>query len=214
MERVTDIALAKQIFKTDFIGPEELENISNLLGIKKSSSYDEIPLIPYSLKKISELVGNYVLILGIPNFIDGSPLNLIKMRDFLGINSYKKEPCFYNQDWYLNESFAKQNNIEFSWYLIRKNIFNETRGILPGGYKNNLKMPSALLCAYVFFSYYFHTKGQILWSNEYVWCSDFDHNNDQVYVGRYLDSSGINKNGFSIHRHLKIKKFYGSIDIL
>ena len=38
-------------------------------------------------------------------------------------------------------------------------------------------------------------------------------NSDQIYVGRYIDPIKINKNGFSIHRHLKIKNNYGISNI-
>lgn len=53
--------------------------------------------------------------------------------------------------------------------------------------------------------------GEKLWDNDYIWCSDTYNNGDQIYVGRYTDLSGLNADGFEIHRHLKIKNNYGVI---
>ena len=76
------------------------------------------------------------------------------------------------------------------------------------------KLPSALLCAFVFFSNYYNTNGELLWKNDFTWCSDIDSNDDQIYVGRYIDVKGLNKNGFNIHRHLKIKNNCSCIDTI
>ena len=65
-----------------------------------------------------------------------------------------------------------------------------------------------ILITYIFITYY-KTTGIILWQNDYIWCNDFDSNEDQIYVGRYYDPLGISKDGFSIHRHLTIKENYG-----
>ena len=48
-------------------------------------------------------------------------------------------------------------------------------------------------------------------NNDYVWCSDVDDKGDQIYVGRYTDASGLNADGFEIHRHLRIKQNYGVV---
>ena len=74
-----------------------------------------------------------------------------------------------------------------------------------------IKYPTANLCIYLFFLNYAVNK-TILWQNDYVWCSDLDSNGDNIYVGRYYDINKVSKDGFSIHRHLKLKSNYGSID--
>lgn len=53
----------------------------------------------------------------------------------------------------------------------------------------------------------------MLWKHDFVWCSDMDHNGDRIYVGKYHDISGVNKNGFSIHRHLALRECYASINL-
>ena len=45
----------------------------------------------------------------------------------------------------------------------------------------------------------------------FIWCNDVDANGDRIYVGRYFDPLGISKNGFSVHRQLRIKNNYGCI---
>jgi hypothetical protein len=70
--------------------------------------------------------------------------------------------------------------------------------------------PPAVLCAFAFFVNWFYNS-ECVWEHDFVWCKDVDHNNDRIYVGKYRDTNGLNKNGFSIHRHLAIKSWYGSI---
>ena len=60
---------------------------------------------------------------------------------------------------------------------------------------------------------YFYTNRKILWPYDFIWCSDFDHNGDRIYVGKYHDIDGVNKDGFSIHRHLALRICYASINI-
>ena len=56
-------------------------------------------------------------------------------------------------------------------------------------------------------SYYLVNK-EILWPNDYIWCNTYDSSGDQIYVGRYFDPLSLSKPGYSIHRHLSIKKNY------
>ena len=74
----------------------------------------------------------------------------------------------------------------------------------------NINFPTAILCVYTFFAYYYARK-ELLWHHDFVWCSDTDHNGDRIYVGKYHDVDEVNKNGFSIHRHLALRNCYGAI---
>jgi hypothetical protein len=130
-------------------------------------------------------------------------------RDFFGFDPEIKEPCFYNQDWYVNENFYLKSSLKFEWLFVEKKISENSRGVEPSTLnQSEFRLHSALTFTYIFFIYYL-TNNNILWENDYVWCSDYDTNQDQIYVGRYIDPNKINKNGFSIHRHLKIKNNYG-----
>lgn len=212
MERKATIAEAGQIMGNDFIGEDEIARIADRMGIMVP---DFIPEIPFMKDDLEQKKGNYILILGVPLMKDGDSMSLNKLRTLFGIDPKISEPCFYNQDWYLKEEFASAFTLESRWYLIRKELISESRGRNMDNVNQieTASFPSALLCAYTFFCYFFHS-GRHLWKDDYIWCNDLDSNGDRIYVGRYFDISGVSKNGFSIHRHLKIRKNYGLIDIM
>ncbi|MDP4267479.1 MAG: hypothetical protein Q8880_08605 [Bacteroidota bacterium] len=216
MERTT-IEQAINIMGTNFIGPNELNALSERMGILTTDEIaDTIPEIKHSPSLLTKLSKNYILILGIPYSKDKMPLTLNRMREFFGIDPDINEPCFYNQDWYIKESFANNKTLDFKWYLIRKIILEDSRAVAPENYiskfNSNQKLPSAILTAFTFFVWYLQTGGEILWKHDFLWCSDIDHNGDRIYTGKYIDVNKINKNGFSIHRHLAIRSFYGITD--
>lgn len=130
----------------------------------------------------------------IPDTSNKITLNYLK-------NTYPN--IFYPQDWYQNESFMN-DSFESGWYYIPKNILESSRGKLP----NEAKLYPASLLTYIFIMFY-KAYNEILWPYDYIWCDTFDLNNDQIYIGRYYDPSGLSKDGFSIHRHLSIKNNYG-----
>ena len=101
--------------------------------------------------------------------------------------------------------------MEDGWFLIRKNVYEDSRAVQPAELMKEYAFPSAIRCTYAFFAAWF-TAGIRLWEHDFVWCSDTDHNGDRIYVGKYHDIDGVNKNGFSIHRHLALRPCYGCID--
>ena len=219
MEGTASIDQIREIMGPNFIGPSELTGIAAELGVVSPFQLTgSIPEIPFELSYLEKVAGDFLLILGIPVTDKNELLTLIRMRTFFGMDPIFKEPCFYNQDWYLNEDFAKIESIEFKWYLVQKEVNETSRGRNPHEFLKQsgetTKLPSAILATYSFFAWYMHTKGEILWNHDYIWCSDRDCHGDQIYVGRYTYSFGLNKNGFSIHRHLSIKRCYGVVSVL
>lgn len=200
----------KKIMGKNFIGPEELKKIEKQFPLSLEAS---TPPIPFSLGYLKEIGSDYILILGIPRDKQGKKLTINRMREIFGRNPEKSEPCFYNQDWYLKERFAKDETLAFKWYLIRKSVKKKSRGKDPEELLKTLsqkeQVPCAVLTAFVFFAYYFLTGGEILWRHDFIWCQDKDVNGDRIYTGRYLDPEKINKNGFNVHRHLAIRSCYG-----
>lgn len=211
MERTTGVTEARQILGINFIGVDELSLIAGKIGILVPES---CPEIPFSREELEEKKLDYILILGVTKLKNGEQMNLLKLRNHFGMFPEISEPCFYNQDWYIKESFACDCTIESKWYLIRKEVISDTRGkdIDNSTQKPAYQLPAALVCAFCFFSYYFLTS-HYLWKYDFIWCSDHDSNGDRIYVARYYDKSGFSKNGFSIHRHLKIKENYGCIAV-
>lgn len=206
-----DITQAKKIMGKNFIGPNELDGIAKKLNIASLASRGNLPRIKFSEKLLKKTAKDYILILGVPLSSNGRKLTLNSLREFFGVNSEGKEPCFYNQDWYLKEKFAAATNLKFKWYLIKKAVDKKTRGKNPETRKS-AAFPSAILAVFTFFADYFLNQ-ETLWKNDFIWCSDKDHNGDRIYVGRYVDPDKINKNGFNLHRHLSIRPCYGVINI-
>jgi len=214
MERKEKLKEAKKIMGKNFIGPEELRKIASRFKILDPLKFGcSIPNISFNLNYLQKIHQDYILILGIPIDKRGEKLTINRMRSIFGWNPEKSEPCFYNQDWYLKEKFAKNTTLDFKWYLIKKNVSEESRGKDPKEILKHLKnkenFPTAVLTAFTFFSYYLLTGGEILWKHDFIWCRDIDHNGDRIYTGRYIDPKKINKNGFNVHRHLSIRPCYG-----
>jgi len=211
MERRTDLIDAERIMGKNFIGPEQLESIKVELGIKSPLQLGlQIPVIPFDKTALEKYSGDYILILGNPEAHDNMPLTINKLREIFGINPDVKEPCFYNQDWYLHENFIHKT-LDLKWYMLKKYIIEEYRSLRFEEANIILeKIPSAILCAYTFFCYYF-LNSQLLWENDYVWCSDKDSLGDQIYIGNYKNKN--KKSGLEIHRHLKIKNNYSFITV-
>lgn len=209
MERVT-IEHAKQLFGDNFVGLDEQKSLFDKMGFSCDGII--VPEITYSLADLQEHSKDYILILGLPR-VNNVFLSIQTFRECFGIDPDKSEPCLYNQDWYLHEDFI-HSTLESCWYLLKKNILEDSRAVQPMELlKHNISFPSAILCVYTFFAYYY-ANGELLWYYDFVWCSDTDHNGDRIYVGKYYDVAGVNKNGFSIHRHLELRECYGSIQVI
>lgn len=201
---------AKNLFGKNYIGKEELKPFMDRIG----GNINDIPecSIMYSDTELARAAQEgYILILGI-NQVNGHNFNLYYLREIFGVDPDKSEPCFYNQDWYMKEDFMAYG-LESRWFLIKKEVFEESRAVMPADLmQKGMNFPSAILGAYAFFAYYYAT-GEMLWYHDFVWCSDTDHNGDRIYVGKYHDIDGVNKNGFSIHRHLALRPCYASVSI-
>lgn len=201
------IERAKEIMGEQFIGPDELREIAHYF---KLNIPVEIPAIPYDEEKLLASKEHYLLILGVSKFADGKDVTCRNLKAIFGKDPDVSEPCFYNQDWYDKEEFI-DSPMTLGWYLIRKDVFEESRAVMPDELMKVISFPSAISCTYAFFVTWL-SKGVKLWYHDFVWCSDVDHNGDRIYVGKYHDVDGVNKNGFSIHRHLALRPCYGAID--
>ena len=190
----------------NIIGPEELKAIREM-GLLIPENVPEIPFSPEELEKKKD---DYLLVLGVSTFADGTKVTIRNLRERFGLDPEVSEPCFYNQDWYVREDFIDRP-LEDGWFLIRKNVYEDSRAVQPSELMKEYRFPQAVTCTYAFFAAWF-TLGLKLWIHDFVWCSDTDHNGDRIYVGKYHDVDGVNKNGFSIHRHLALRPCYGCID--
>lgn len=207
MERET----VKKLFRKNFIGKDELKPFFKALGFGEVK-IQENP-IRYNDTDLQKAANEgYILIYGVGG-VNGQNITLKFLREKFGVNPNESEPCLYNQDWYMKEDFMDLA-LEDEWYLIKKEVFEESRAVMPGDLtQRGFNFPPAILCGYTFFAYYFACN-DFLWWHDFVWCSDTDHNGDRIYVGKYHDIDGVNKNGFSIHRHLALRPCYGSVNCI
>ena len=149
-----NINLAKSLFKENFIGPDELKAAKKFIEFKIPA---KIPKINMNLNNVN--YNNSILILGVEETNDGSLLNIQKLVSLFGHKSTLDHPNFYNQDWYLNEQFTKKT-VSLKWYLIEKKVSDISRGVKPK-IDDEEFLPSAILCAYVFFLFWFKHWGLI-----------------------------------------------------
>ena len=197
---------ARRIMGGNLIGPDELRTAAALdLRIPET-----VPDIPYPAAELAAKKDDYLLVLGTGFFADGTPVTIRNLKQRFGKDPEESEPCFYNQDWYDKEDFIDVP-MKDGWFLIRRNVYEDSRAVQPSELMKEYRFPQAVTCTYAFFAAWF-TLGLKLWIHDFVWCSDTDHNGDRIYVGKYHDVDGVNKNGFSIHRHLALRPCYGCID--
>ena len=205
MERIVTLEEAKSIMGHNFIGPNELKACKQL-----PLQVNDVPVISYTVEALEAKKDDYLLILGVSIMVDGKPLTIRNLLNIYGKDPDVSEPCFYNQDWYMKEDFIDVQMLD-GWFLIRKQVYEDSRAVMPDELENKHCFPLAVRCVYTFFSAWF-CLNEKLWWHDFVWCCDRDHNGDRIYVGKYHDIDGVNKNGFSIHRHLALRPCYGAID--
>ena len=206
MKKNVDCSIAKEVMGENLIGIDEIRKIDEPLFLIS----DSIHIIPFEIDQLVKKKDDYFLIPAFDTFADGTIVNIKNMINIFGKNPSMKEPCFYNQDWYDKEEFIEKP-IESGWFFIRKDVYEDSRAVQPSDLLNRYSFPSAIKCVYAFFVVW-KVKGIKLWYHDFVWCNDTDHNGERVYVGKYHDADGVNKNGFSIHRHLALRTCYGCVD--
>ncbi|WP_420187043.1 hypothetical protein M1B74_11560 [Bacteroides pyogenes] len=206
MAKITPVSVAEKIMGTNIIGPKQANMLLEKMG-KEPIAVASVPEVNYDEDTLTNCASDYILVYGTDT------LDILDLRNFFGVDPEISEPCLYNQDWYMSEDFIRRR-MDNKWYLIKKNVLEDTRAVMPLDIiSNGVKFPSAILCVFTFFAYYV-AYGEILWYHDFVWCEDVDHNGDRIYVAKYHDVDGINKNGFSIHRHLALRPCYASVDII
>lgn len=203
MERGTTPQIARDLMKDHVLGTVEAASLLSRLSV---SGIMVEPMVPYEASVLKRLAETHLLVLG-------QELTIRQLRTTFGCDPEVSEPCFYNQDWYLDQKFMDES-LPPSWFLLQKEVVEATRAIQPADIlASGIQLPKAVQCTYAFFAYYFATGGKKLWEYDFVWCCDTDHNGDRIYVGKYTDIDGINKSGFSIHRHLSLRSCYGAVSI-
>lgn len=173
----------------------------------------EAPPVPWDGNALARYAATHVLVFTPRTYADATPVTLISLRDRFGIDPSHAEPCFYNQDWYLKEAFATITSLDGQWHLLPREVRDDFRAKAPDTIELSLageRFPTAVTAGFAFFACWLHTRGQRLWEHDFLWCSDRDHNGDRIYVGRYEDPDGVNRNGFNVHRHLSVSASFSA----
>ena len=205
MPNSTLVSIAEKIMGTNYIGPKQVNILLEKMG--KSPIYEiSVPKVNFDEETLLKCASDYILVYGT------DAIDILNIRKHFGVDPEVSEPCLYNQDWYMSEDFIHRK-MENKWYLIKKEVLEDTRAVMPMDIvATGVKFPTAILCVYTFFAYY-EAYRKMLWYHDFVWCEDVDHNGDRIYVAKYHDVDGINKNGFSIHRHLSLRSCYSAIAV-
>ena len=138
-----EIKVLESLFGNNFIGPEQVNNLLNEMGLQFLKKED-VPEMNYTMDLLQSKASDYLLVMGYAGD-DDYPLNIIRFRDTFGVNPEQKEPCLYNQDWYLAEDFVNET-LAKRWYLIKKDVIEESRAVMPADLMGqNISFPSAIL---------------------------------------------------------------------
>jgi len=200
---------ARELFGSAFLGSDELSRVGKRLALGQVAA----PSIPFRKETLRACSASHLLLYAPPVHADGLPVTIRSLRNLYGVDPEVSQPCFYNQDWYLPEGFAVAP-LDARWHLLAKEVMVSARGRGPeevhAGLRGDQVFPTAAVCAFAFFAYWFASGGCRLWNHDFLWCSDFDHQGDRIYVGRYEDPTGVNKPGFNIHRHLSLRSVHSA----
>jgi hypothetical protein len=201
----------KALFGSLYLGPEAWEGFAGRFRVAPTQ---DAPSPHWSADFLARHSKTHLLLYAPCQHADGAPITLNSLRSCFGVDPAVSEPCFYNQDWYLKEDFAARQPLAPGWHLLQVCAMEEARARTPQDIESalppNATFSLAVNYAFAFFAFWLRTGGKRLWEHDFIWCADRDHNGDRIYVGRYEDPAGINKNGFNIHRHLALRAFYSA----
>ncbi|MBI5077521.1 hypothetical protein HZB94_04035 [Candidatus Falkowbacteria bacterium] len=162
VERARELLGRENVF-----GPEE---VKKTWGVR----LEQVPDILFSEAELKECKDTHILVMV-------CPLSIVEIRDkFPG-----DQHLIYAQEWYNNESFAKDRG-KVGWHLVRKmpaenstyKKWDEQQALLG----KNEEMPTAQVMIYTIIGHFLAT-GERLFDDVYVRCSDVVSNGDLVRVG-------------------------------
>jgi len=177
-EPTTSQKHAREIMGHNFFGVEEaIKHFGVNPTRQQLASLSEIPFSEEALKQLKD---TYVLVAVFP-------LSILEIR-----GRVQDRGLFYNQDWYNNQSFAREHD-ETTWQLVRKtpvdNSFLKNWQEQQALIAKDDEVPSAQVMVYTIIGHYLAT-GERLFESIYVRTSSMASDGRRVYVG-YFDSSGL-----------------------
>ncbi len=174
-EATTSQKCAREIMGANFFGIEEA-----IKHFGVNPSHQQLVVlseIPFTEATLEECKKTHVLIAVFP----------ISILDIRGKVPHDQR-LFYNQNWYNNESFAKDKG-DVSWQLVRKvpvtdstsKTWSEQQALL----SQDEETPTVRVMTHMIVGHYMNT-GERLSEKIYVRCSDVDSGGGRVYVGSFV----------------------------
>jgi len=160
---------AREIMGCNFFGIEEA--IKHFEVNPSRQQLATLSEVPYSEAVLEELKNTHVLVAVFP-------LSILDIRGNVRVG------LFYEQSWYDNESFAKENG-EAGWHLVRK---TEVQGSTSKNWNEQClllgkddEVPTARVITYTIIGHYLAT-GERLFEQLYVRTLSVDSNGYRVYL--------------------------------
>lgn len=126
---------AREIMGKGFMGPEEIKTAFDFEPAP--STIPEIPFDRSELQRAAEL--GQMLVLRVGKTVDGKPMTMDKIRDILSNKVKDGGKVLHNTDWYKDEAFFKDEQIEPCWALTSTKVIPRTT------HKNYLEQTEAIV---------------------------------------------------------------------
>ena len=178
-QSTTSQKLVRQIMGKNFFGVEEAVKH---FGVKPTETQLQVLAeVPFTKEDLQQTKDTHILVAVFP----------LSIPD---IRKRVERSLFYGHEdaWYNNEQFAKDKG-KAGWYLIRKDIvpnsFSETWQEQQALLAKNEEVPTARVMVYTIIGHYL-AKGERLFKDVYVRCSDISSGGHRVDVG-YFGVGGL-----------------------
>lgn len=184
-ELSASVARAKEIMGKNFLGVEEGMKMFNVELTERQQLFMNI--IPFSETTLTACKDTHILVAVMP-------LSIVQIRAKAAEMKLPKDvkKLFCNQDWYENQQFATQSELE--WRLIQKTLISDSTSKTWEEQQKLLdakteETPMAQAVVYTMIGFFLKT-GERLFEKIYVRTSSLVSDGDRVIVG-YFDAGGL-----------------------
>jgi hypothetical protein len=173
------------------LSPDDVETLFERLGIPNRFTADEKKRL-----KTTPVVAQDGDVIAFATPEERFGLNILGLRKIRGTTP-TAQPAFFDDSWYLNEDFARQD-CPPGWHFLHENVIPDSVS-KPVNYLSSvrtkmLELPWAIEIALMLFLHYSGTGVQLL-HKKHTWCRD------QASLNRFVTLGAFGKNGLFISSH-------------
>lgn len=172
----TSQEMARQVMGRNFFGVEEA--IRHFKVRPSEKDMEALDQIPFTQDELQQAKDTHLLVAVFP-------LSLLQIKE-------KAENLFHMQDWYNNQTFAKEQG-KSEWVLVRRDIVANSLAKTWQGQQKLLnedeEVPFVRVMAYAIIGHCLAT-GERLFPSVYARCKDLSSDGDRVGLGGF-DSDGL-----------------------